>query len=124
MSKFLILILLLIFSIKFSNAQTTNVEIKQDSIINNLENLKIKIDKENFESEFYTIQLYNGTLEKSKNVIKKFKKIFPNEKTSLSFETPNYKVQFGNYKFKIIGLKKLHDLKKYFPSAFLLKKEL
>jgi len=57
-------------------------------------------------------------------ISKKLLEKFPKEKASLSFETPNYKVQFGKYKFKIIGIKKLDTIKKYFPSAFLLKKVL
>jgi len=116
--------ILFLFFITVSNAQIGEINTIQDSVISKIEELKIKIDKENFESKFYTIQLYYGSLENSKNILENFKKIFPNEKPSLSFETPNYKVQFGKYKFKIRGIKKLDTVKKYFPSAFLLKKVL
>ena len=40
----------------------------------------------------------------------------------MSFETPNYKVQAGFYKDKLIGLKTLDTVRKVFPDAFLLKK--
>ena len=58
------------------------------------------------------------------DIMENFKEKFPKENPSLSFETPNYKVQFGKYKFRIRGIKKLDTVKKYFPSAFLLKKAL
>ena len=110
------------FNLSF--AQIGEINIIQDSLISEIEDLKIKIDKENFKSEFYTIQIFYGSLEKSRDILENFKEKFPKEKASLSFETPNYKVQFGKYKFKIIGIKKLDTIKKHFPSAFLLKKVL
>ena len=110
------------FNLSF--AQIGEINIIQDSLISEIENLKIKIDKENFKSEFYTIQIFYGSLEKSMDIMENFKQKFPEENPSLSFETPNYKVQFGKYKFRIRGIKKLDTVKKYFPSAFLLKKAL
>jgi hypothetical protein len=52
--------------------------------------------------------------------------MYPNIPVELSFETPNYKVQAGRFKDKIVGLKTLDTVKKKFPSAFLLtrKKEI
>ena len=41
----------------------------------------------------------------------------------INFETPNYKVQAGYYKDKLIGIKTLDTVKKVFPSAFLLLKK-
>jgi hypothetical protein len=41
----------------------------------------------------------------------------------LSFETPNYKVQAGRFKEKLIGLKTLDTVKRTFPSAFLLNRK-
>ena len=110
------------FNISFS--QNGEINIVQDSLVSKIENLKISIDNENFKSEYYTIQIFYGSKEKSMNVMESFKEKFPEEKPSISFETPNYKVQFGKYKFRIRGVKKLDTIKKYFPSAFLLKKVL
>tara|TARA_X000001036_G_scaffold230139_1_gene215030 strand:+ start:157 stop:531 length:375 start_codon:yes stop_codon:yes gene_type:complete len=110
------------FNISFS--QNGEINIIQDSLVSKIENLKISIDKENFKSEFFTIQIFYGSLEKSMSIMENFKEKFPEENPSISFETPNYKVQFGKYKFRIRGVKKLDTIKKYFPSAFLLKKVL
>ena len=124
MSKLFIQIFVFSCFFNFSFSQVGEINIIQDTLISKIEDLKIKIDKESFKSEFYTIQIFYGSLEKSKEIIESFKDKFPEEKASLSFETPNYKVQFGKYKFRIRGIKKLDTIKKYFPSAFLLKKAL
>ena len=64
------------------------------------------------------------TLQKKKNeaekVIEKFKEEFPGWEVELSFETPNYKVQIGNYKDYYFGMNKLKEIKRVYPSAFLL----
>jgi hypothetical protein len=66
------------------------------------------------------LQLYYGNLEVAEQLMEKAIEIFPHIPMDLSFETPNYKVQAGKFKDKIIGLKTLDTLKKSFPSAFLL----
>ena len=124
MSKLSFQIIVFCYFFNFSFSQIGEINIVQDSLITKIEDLKIKIDKESFKSEFYTIQIFYGSLEKSKEIIESFKGKFPEEKASLSFETPNYKVQFGKYKFRIRGIKKLDTVKRYFPAAFLLKKAL
>ena len=124
MSKLFIQIFVFSCFFNLSFSQVGEINIIQDSLISKIEDFKISIDKENFKSEFYTIQIFYGSLEKSKEIIENFKEKFPGKNPSLSFETPNYKVQFGKYKFRIRGIKKLDTIKKYFPSAFLLKKAL
>ena len=124
MSKLFIQIFVFSCFVNYSFSQTGEINIIQDSLISKIENLKISIDKENFKSEFYTIQIFYGSLEKSIDIMENFKEKFPDENPSLSFETPNYKVQFGKYKFRIRGIRKLDTIKKYFPAAFLLKKVL
>ena len=124
MSKLFIQIFVFSCFVNYSFSQVGEINIKQDSLISKIEDLKISIDKENFKSEFYTIQIFYGSLEKCIDIMENFKEKFPEENPSLSFETPNYKVQFGKYKFRIRGIKKLDTIKKYFPAAFLLKKVL
>ena len=124
MSKLILKIIVFTCFFNISFSQNGEINIVQDSLVSNMENLKISIDKENFKSEYYTIQIFYGSKEKSMNIMESFKEKFPEENPTISFETPNYKVQFGKYKFRIRGVKKLDTIKKYFPSAFLLKKAL
>ena len=110
----------------FGYSQASNSYIKQDPKLDSLLNKKISIDRERYSNEYFTLQLYYGNLETATKILKSAKEIYPDILVELSFETPNYKVQAGRFKDKIIGLKTLDTLKKEFPSAFLLtrKKEI
>ncbi|MAW15293.1 MAG: hypothetical protein CMC25_02635 [Flavobacteriaceae bacterium] len=121
------LILVIIYGIcSLSHSQVSNLDIKQDPKLDSLLNKKITFDRERYLNEYFTLQLYYGNLEIATETLKNAKEIYPNIPVELSFETPNYKVQAGRFKDKIVGLKTLDTVKKNFPSAFLLtrKKEI
>jgi hypothetical protein len=121
------LILVIIYGIcSLSHSQVSNLEIKQDPKLDSLLNKKIAFDRERYSNEYFTLQLYYGNLEIATETLKNAKEMYPNIPVELSFETPNYKVQAGRFKDKIVGLKTLDTVKKKFPSAFLLtrKKEI
>lgn len=106
-------------------AQSPNLTIKQDAKLDSLIKLKIDVEKNRYESEYFTLQLYYGSLTVANETLEKFKTTFSHIPVDLSFETPNYKVQVGRYKDKIVALKMLDSVKKAFPAAFLLtRKEL
>ncbi len=115
----------LIFSFSLINcaltyAQSENLIVTEDSLISKLMSVKKEIDRDSYESQFFTIQLYYGNLIEAEKVFEKFKENFPEWKAELSFETPNYKVQVGNYKDYYFGMSKLREIKSTYPSAFLL----
>ena len=115
------LILLIIYGIcSLSHSQVSNLDIKQDPKLDSLLNTKITFDQERASNEYFTLQLYSGNLEIATETLKNAKEMYPNMPVELSFETPNYKVQAGRFKDKIIGLKTLDTVKREFPSAFLL----
>ena len=121
------LILVIIYGIcSLSHSQVSNLNIKQDPKLDSLLNKKISFDQERYSNEYFTLQLYYGNLKIATETLKNAKEMYPNIPVELSFETPNYKVQAGHFKDKIIGLKTLDTVKKKFPSAFLLtrKKEI
>ena len=101
-------------------AQSENLIVTEDSLISKLMSVKKEIDRDSYESQFFTIQLYYGNLIEAEKVFEKFKENFPEWKAELSFETPNYKVQVGNYKDYYFGMSKLREIKSTYPSAFLL----
>ena len=103
------------------NAQLPSVKVKQDSTITKLMASKIEVDFEDYSSRFYTIQLFYGDNKRAQELFENFKQNFPDWEIKLSFETPNYKVQVGRFKDYYFGLKKLKEIKKVFPEAFLLK---
>ena len=115
------LILVIIYGIcSLSHSQVSNLDIKQDPKLDSLLNKKIAFDRERYSNEYFTLQLYYGNLEIATKTLKNAKEMYPNIPVELSFETPNYKVQAGRFKDKIVGLKTLDTVKKKFPSAFLL----
>ena len=101
-------------------AQSENLIVEEDSLISRLMSVKKKIDRDTYESKFFTIQLYYGDFIKAEEIFEKFKENFPEWKAELSFETPNYKVQVGNFKDYYFGMSKLKEIKRIYPSAFLL----
>jgi hypothetical protein len=101
-------------------SQASNLNIKQDPKLDSLLIKKIALDRERYSNEYFTLQLYYGNLELATKTLESAKKAYPNIPIELSFETPNYKVQAGRFKDKIIGLKTLDTVKREFPSAFLL----
>ena len=103
-------------------SQNLKINIKQNDKIDSLLNKKIELDREIYEKTYFTLQLYYGNLTTADEISNKCKSEFPNLPVNLSFETPNYKVQAGYYKDKLIGLKTLDTVRKVFPDAFLLKK--
>ena len=115
---------LLVFSI-FSYSvfsQNPKINIKQNNKIDSLVKLKIALDRERYEKTYFTLQLYYGNLKSANEILEKCKAEFPHLIVNLSFETPNYKVQAGFFKDKLVSMKTLDTLKRVFPTAFLLKK--
>ena len=115
-----ITILLLLYIPKL-NAQLASVKVEQDSTITKLMATKLEIDFEDYSSTFYTIQLFYGDNKLAQELFENFKQSFPDWEITLSFETPNYKVQVGRFKDYYFGQKKLKEIKKVYPEAFLLK---
>ncbi|HJN78722.1 MAG TPA: SPOR domain-containing protein [Flavobacteriaceae bacterium] len=98
-------------------------EINQDSSINKLLKLKTDYNKKIYESSFYTIQIYYGDLKEADSISKVFSQEFEEIKTSLIFETPNYKVRVGTFKNLIDASRNLEKIKRKFSGAFILKDE-
>jgi len=103
--------------------QENNQSINPDSSISKLLRLKTDYNKKIFESSFYTIQIYYGDLKEADSISKSFSEEFKEIKTSLIFETPNYKVRVGNFKTIIDASKNLEKIKRKFRGAFILKND-
>ena len=109
------------FFISLSSAQEGKITIHQDNKLINLIELKKVVNKEDFTSGQFTVQIFNGTYEEGDRLMKeiiledKFKDVY------ISFETPYYKIRIGKYISKIEAIKELEKIKKTFPAAFILK---
>ena len=118
--KSLLLTILLSMTYLFSWSQEKFYKLEQDSLISKLMLLKTDVNKDIYAAQFYNIQLFNGEYEKSLEVKKYITFKFPEEMVSLSFETPNYKLQMGPFRDfrKAVALLKM--VKKIYPAAFLI----
>ena len=112
---------MLIFDCSTIFGQSKNLDIKISDEVEKLLLLKILVNKNKYENNYYSIQLYNGNYEKAKKILSKFKKKFPEWESNVTFETPNYKVRVGNFKEFLEANKKLDYIRILYPSAFLLK---
>lgn len=102
-----------------ASAQEGTITINQDARIDQLIKLKKEINSTN-EKDFFKIQIYNGNLEGAKTSSSKFKLYFPGWECDVFFETPNYKVRVGKFRTRLEADKKLTEVKKRYPSAFIL----
>ena len=119
LGDFFLIVLFLSCSTIFG--QSKNLDIEMSEEIKKLLSLKVLVNKDKYENNYYAIQLYNGNYEKAKKIQIEFKNKFPEWESNLSFETPNYKVRVGNFKELIEASRKLDFIRKLYPSAFLLK---
>jgi hypothetical protein len=118
--SFSALFLLLFLSSK-SSAQENKVTVTQDPKFEQLLNEKRKINSSITINDRYKIQIFNGDSESSKKKLIEFKKENKNFDATIVFSTPIYKVWVGNFKTRIEAEKNLNDLKKKYPTAFLIK---
>ncbi|PVW17280.1 SPOR domain-containing protein [Marixanthomonas spongiae] len=113
--------LLFVFISKTTWAQQGTVTIEQDPKITTLLQLKKGLEKDNRLSSGYTIQLYYGELNKANSIIRRYRGIYGTWPASIEYETPNYKVWVGSFSDRLDADRALIEIKKAFPSAFILK---
>ena len=92
-----------------------------DTLTKKFYNLKKEYSKRVFESTFYTIQIYYGGLEEADSILEDFRENYQEIKSNLIFETPNYKVRIGEYKDVNIASQKLEEIRRNYPSSFIIK---
>ena len=92
-----------------------------DTLTKKFYDLKKDYSKRVYESTFYTIQIYFGGLEEADSILEDFRENYQEIKSNLVFETPNYKVRIGEYKDINIASQKLEEIRRIYPSSFIIK---
>jgi len=118
--KFSITLVLIILSNSFMNAQDESV-VYNDTVTQKLFQIKKDYSKRVFESTYYTIQIYFGSLKIADSILNDFKETFKEIKSELIFETPNYKVRIGEFKDINIASQKLEGFRRKYPGSFIIK---
>jgi hypothetical protein len=104
-------------------AQEGNLTINQDKDIDLLLAIKKQMNGSEDTSDRYKIQVYSGNINDAQTARSKVMTTFTNWKTSLIFQTPNYKIWVGSFRTQLEADRALLKIKKEFPSAFILKPE-
>ena len=92
-----------------------------DTVTKKFFELKKDYSKRIFESTFYTIQIYYGSLKEADSILEDFRENYQEIKSDLIFETPNYKVRIGEYKDINVASQKLEEIRRIYPSSFIIK---
>lgn len=72
----------------------------------------------------FRIQLFSGTRDKATAVRKQVISNFPESTCILKYETPDYKVQMGNYRTELEAEKDLQHIRVTFQGAFIVNSEI
>jgi len=119
-SKFFIVIGMFLFSFWDISAQDENVHYN-DSITKKFFQIKKDFSKKTFESTYYTIQIFYGSLNEADSIYSDFKQNYKDVKSELIFETPNYKVRIGEYKDLNVASQSLEKIRRIYPGSFVIK---
>ena len=119
-SKFLIVICMFLFSLWDISAQDEDVHYN-DSITKKFFQIKKDFSKKTFESTYYTIQIFYGSLNEADSIYSDFKQNYKDVKSELIFETPNYKVRIGEYKDINVASQSLEKIRRIYPGSFIIK---
>jgi hypothetical protein len=122
--RFYKIIYTLFFTLFFINkisGQNQNIEVSQNSKLEQLLSEKRKINTTIAINECYKIQIFNGNNETAKKTVSEFKQEFKAIDATIVFNTPNYKVWVGNFKTRIEVERNLIEIKKKYTNALLIK---
>lgn len=104
-----------------AQAQDGNVTISKNNKIDALLELKKEASLDETSSKKYKIQIFSGSLEEARKSNSNYKLKFSKWKSTLEFETPNYKIWVGNFRTKLEADRALTEIKKTFEHAFIFK---
>ncbi len=110
------LIIFLAFFVQMQKGLGQNTITKE---VSQLISKKRAYNKEN--GYTYTIQLYNGSEKKAKNIKNKFSKIYYWVKTKIEYDAPDWKIFVGQYQTKLEADRALNKYRDKFTSAIIVK---
>jgi len=92
-----------------------------DTLTKKFFQIKKDLSKKTFESTYYTIQIFYGSLNEADSIHNDFKENYEDVKSELIFETPNYKVRIGEYKDINVASQSLEKIRRIYPGSFIIK---
>jgi len=101
-------------------AQEGTVSIEQDEKVERLLKERKRLLKSEEIRGYKTIQVVSGGLTTAREVLKTCKSKFPDYKSDIEFETPNYKVRIGQFRNQLDADRALLEIYKEYEGAFVL----
>ena len=92
-----------------------------DTLTKKFFQIKKDFSKKTFESTYYTIQIFYGSLNEADSIYNDFKENYQDVKSELIFETPNYKVRIGEFKDINLASQSLEKIRRIYPGSFIIK---
>lgn len=108
--------------VNFSRAQEGKINIDKDPRLDKLLEAKKQLNKEEISNSTLRIQIFTGAgseLNQARQAQSKFQNLFNNVPTEMVYEAPNYKIRVGNFRNRLEADRFLVEVKKEFPSAFI-----
>ena len=110
-----LIFLTLLLSSYLVSAQEASVTVIQDKSIDRL--LEFKKDLKTL--DIYKIQIFSGDRSTAEKTKSEFLQIFKDWKTTMEFNTPNYKIWVGNFRERLEADRALAKIKKEYSGAFI-----
>ena len=121
MKNFKLSIVICVFLSSFWNTSAQDDDVNyNDTLTKKFFQIKKDFSKKTFESTYYTIQIFYGSLNDADSIYNDFKQNYEDVKSELIFETPNYKVRIGEYKDINIASKSLERIRRVYPGSFII----
>lgn len=118
--KALFFVFLSIFYFSLNAQASGELNIKANAGIDKIVAQKIAYNKSLKTIKGYKIQLYYGNEQGAYSLKDKFNKLYPDIPAKLTFSTPDWKIQVGNYFTKLQADHDIVQLKIDFPGAIVI----
>lgn len=110
-------------------AQSGKVEVIKDPQIDSLIARRLELSKSGNKRSAsvtgYRVQIFSGS-DRHKVYAEqtRFKSLYPNISSYISYAQPNYKIRVGDFRTKIEAEKLMNALRQYFPSLFIFSEQI
>ncbi len=104
-----------------AQSQIGNLTIDKNKKIDTLLELKSEANLDDISSNKYKIQIYSGSRNGAETCQSNYKLEFTKWKSTLEYETPNYKIWIGNFRKRLEAERALLEIKDTFENAFIFK---
>ena len=127
MKKIFFTSLFCLFLAGFASAQSHNssekgsLNVQYDAGIESLQQKYIAQNKHNHKLSGYRIQVFNGNKGACEKVRSRYLSIFGDQKVHTVYESPEYKVQVGDFRTKLEAEKYLEQILNDFSGSFVVK---